>query len=284
MSDRPSLDSEIAAHYALGLEQGRLFDGGEGLEFVRSCDLLSRYLPPAPAEVLDVGGGPGAYANWLARRGYRVHLIDPAHLHVEQARAAAVAQPDHPFTAAVGDARRLEEGDRTFDAVLLFGPLYHLTERADRLSALREARRVRRPGGTVLAVGISRFASLLDGLRRGFLTDPQGRAMVEHDLRDGQHRNPDGRPGWFTTAFFHHPDDLAAEVVEAGFALDGVLGIEGPGGLLASLWDDPARRPLVVEAARLVEREPSLLGLSFHLMAVGRVATTSDRASRSPRR
>jgi SAM-dependent methyltransferase len=271
MSDRPTLDAEIAAHYSLGLEQERLFDGGERLEFVRTCDLLNCNLPPAPAAVLDVGGGPGAYARWLARRGYRVHLIDPVPLHVEQAQAATAAQPDHPFTAAVGDARRLDEADRSFDAVLLLGPLYHLTERTDRLRALSEARRVLRSGGAVLAVGISRFASLLDGLRLGFLADPEGRAMIERDLHDGQHRNLDvaGRPWWFTTAFFHHPDELAAEVVEAGFALDGVLGIEGPGGLLASLWDDPAQRPLVVEAARLVEREPTLLGLSLHLMAVG---------------
>jgi ubiquinone/menaquinone biosynthesis C-methylase UbiE len=272
MSDHPSLDPEIAAYYDVSQEQDRLSNRNDWLEFMRSCDLLSRSLPPAPAAVLDVGGGPGAYASWLARRGYRVHLIDPVPLHVDQARATAAARPDHPFTAAVGDARELVESDGSFDAVLLFGPLYHLTERADRLQALREARRVLRLGGVALAVGISRFASLLDGLRQGFLADPVGKAMVEQDLRDGQHRNPDGRLGWFTTAYFHHPDELAAEVVEAGFALDGVLGIEGPGGLLASLWDDPVQRPMVIEAARLVEREPSLLGLSFHLMAIGRVA------------
>jgi SAM-dependent methyltransferase len=51
------------------------------------------------------------------------------------------------------------------DVVLLFGPLYHLTQRVDRLTALQEARRVLRSGGLLLAAGISRFASALDGLR-----------------------------------------------------------------------------------------------------------------------
>lgn len=277
MTERPRLDPEVETYYARGLERERLSQGGDRLEFVRTCDLLSRYLPrpggTRPAAVLDVGGGAGVYAGWLARVGYRVHLLDPMPLHVEQARETAAGQPDHPFTAALGDARRLEEGDASFDAVLLFGPLYHLTERAERLQALREARRVARPGGVVLAVGISRFASLLDGLRQGFLADPAGMAIVERDLRDGQHRNPDvgGRPGWFTTAFFHHPDELAAEVSEAGLELEALLGIEGPGWLLPDLWDDPAQRPIVVEAARAVEREPSLLGANAHLMAVGRV-------------
>jgi SAM-dependent methyltransferase len=277
MTDRPTLDRAIETYYALGQERERLSESNDWLEFARTCDLLDRFLPPAPSAVLDVGGGPGAYASWLVQRGYRVRLIDPIPLHVEQALAVATAQPDHPFTATVGDARRLDETDGAFDVALLFGPLYHLTERADRLQALREARRVVRAGGLVLAVGISRFASLLDGLRQGFLADPKGLAMVQRDLRDGQHRNPDCRSGWFTTAYFHHPDELAAEVEEAGLELEGVLGIEGPGGLLSSLGHDPAGRQLVVDAARLVEHEPSLLGLNFHLMAIGRVGATRKK-------
>ena len=268
------IDPDIRSHYDLGLERERLSRDGESLEFVRTQELLVRYLPPPPAAILDVGGGPGAYAVWLARDGYRVHLLDPVPLHLEQANAAAAAQPDHPFTAALGDARRLVEPEASFDAVLLLGPLYHLTERADRVAALAEARRVLRPGGVVLAVGISRFASLLDGLRSGFLGDPTADAIVERDLRDGQHRNPDPvrYPNWFTTAFFHHPTELAEEVEAAGFALDALLGIEGPGWLIDAAWADPERRPSVLAAARAVEREPSLLGLSAHLLAVARKA------------
>ncbi len=263
---------EMRAYYDRGEEQQRLVGNGEALELVRTRELLLRYLPPAPATVLDVGGAAGVYAVWLAQLGYRVHLVDPMPLHVEQARAAAAAQPDAPFTAAVGDARRLAETDGSVDAVLLLGPLYHLTEREDRLVALREAGRVVRSGGPVLAAGISRFASLLDGLRFARLGDPAFARIVEQDLRDGQHRNPDGIPGWFTTAFFHHPDELAAEFQEAGLTLEAMLGIEGPGWLLDGAWLDPTRRESVLFAARMVEREPSLLGLSAHLFAVGRRA------------
>jgi len=174
-----------------------------------------------------------------------------------------------PFTAALGDARRLDKADASADAVLLLGPLYHLTERADRLAALTEARRVVRPGGPVLAVGISRFASLLDGLRLGILGDPAADRIVAQDLREGQHRNPERRPGWFTTAYFHHPDELAEEMTAAALALDGMFGIEGPGALADGAWIDPGRRPAVLEAARLVEREPSLLGVSSHVLALG---------------
>src|SRR5439155_3194415 len=101
-----------------------------------------------------------------------VHLVDIAPLHVELASKASQRQPDFPLVSAtVGDALALAWEDRSIDAVLLFGPLYHLTNREDRLKALRESYRVLKPGGRLLAAGISRFASTLDGLRRGYLKD-----------------------------------------------------------------------------------------------------------------
>lgn len=77
----------------------------------------------------------------------------------------------------VGDARNLEHADETADAVLLFGPLYHLTERADRMRALAEARRVLRPGGVLFAYAISRYASTIYGLRQGFMWDQAGSCL-----------------------------------------------------------------------------------------------------------
>jgi ubiquinone/menaquinone biosynthesis C-methylase UbiE len=264
------IDPEIESHYGTGYERSRLFPGGDpSLEYVRSLELLDRLLPGPPARLLDVGGGPGTYAAPLARRGYRVHLVDPVPLHVEQARQAAGAGPAAAYTAALGDARALAEPDRSQDAVLLFGPLYHLTESADRRQALAEASRVLRPGGRVLAVAVSRFASLLDGLYRGWLGDPVFRPIVDQDLADGQHRNPDpvGRPEFFTTAYFHTPDGLAAEIERAGFCGVTVYGVEGPGWPLRRDWADPQRHEDILFAARSVETQSSLTGFSPHLIA-----------------
>src|SRR5215470_11224830 len=111
------IDPAIESHYGTGYERSRLFPSGvPSLEFIRSMELLGRLLPAPPARVLDVGGGPGTYAAPLARRGYRVHVVDPVPLHVEQARQAADADPPGRFTAALGDARELAESSASQDA------------------------------------------------------------------------------------------------------------------------------------------------------------------------
>jgi SAM-dependent methyltransferase len=275
IDERRELDEKMLAYYEKGLERGRLPGAAAGrLEYLRTRELLSRHLPPAPAAVLDVGGGTGAYALPLAREGYSVYLIDPVPLHVRQAAASSENQPGTPLAGAeVGDACSLSQASETVDAVLLLGPLYHLTSREDRLRAFREAWRVVRPGGVVLAAAISRFASTIDGLFNGFLAEEEFEAIVERDLGEGQHRNPGERPGWFTTAYFHRPAELREEAEEAEFVVEGLFGIEGPAWPMPDLdaWiEDPARRAKLLDAVRRVESEPELLGASAHLLLVGR--------------
>jgi 2-polyprenyl-3-methyl-5-hydroxy-6-metoxy-1,4-benzoquinol methylase len=81
---------EIAQHYASGYEEYRLNTLSGKLESERTRDFLKRFLPSVPAIILDVGGGPGAHACWLAKQGYEVHLIDITPLHVELASQASL--------------------------------------------------------------------------------------------------------------------------------------------------------------------------------------------------
>jgi SAM-dependent methyltransferase len=264
-------DRVIADYYDRAPEEARLGQGPFQLEEARPRELILRYAPPPPRTVVDVGGAAGAYALWLAEAGYDVHLLDPVPRLVAEAQARSAAAKRPLVSCRVGDARALEAPDATVDVVLLLGPLYHLTEPGDRARSLREAARVLRPGGRLFAAAISRWASALDGLARDLLQDPRFALIVEQDLRDGQHRNPTERLDYFTTAYFHRPEELAAEVRAAGLALDGVYGVEGPGWILPDVAErmaDARRRASLLRVARMVETEPSVLGSSAHLLAV----------------
>ncbi|MDR3773730.1 MAG: methyltransferase domain-containing protein [Terracidiphilus sp.] len=269
----PEFDPAIAGYYSHTPEDDRLAQGPSLLEALRTRELIERHAPAPPATVLDIGGGAGAYALWLAERGYSVHLIDPIPRHVAEAqrRSNLAAQP--LASCAVGDARNLPFADAIADLVLLLGPLYHLVSAQDRAGALDQAVRVVKPGGLLCAAAISCFASSLDGLARDLFRDPQFAAMAERDLRDGQHRNPSSRPDYFTTAYFHRPEDLRAEVLDAGLELTGLFGIEGPGWILPDIAErlaDDRRRHDLLRVARMLEAEPSMLASSAHLLVVAR--------------
>lgn len=265
------LDPSVRDYYERGDEADRLTGGAPAgpLELERTKELLLRHLPERPSRILDVGGGPGVYAKWLSEMGHEVHLVDPFELHVEQALAAAPT-----ITAEIGDARRLAEADASADVVLLLGPLYHLTDGSDRLQALREARRVLRPGGWLFAVAISRFAALLDlVVKYDRFHEPDVRRVVSDAVADGTFRGADADLG-FTTAYCHLPRELAAEVEEAGFLGRQLYGVEGiaylpPG--IRDQWQDRARREALMDAARLTESDPEIVAASSHLLAVARV-------------
>jgi len=261
------LSPEIIEYYERGGERLRLTAGTGRLEFLRTWDVLTRVLPPAPARIVDVGGATGAYAGPLAEAGYAVRVVDPVPDHV----AAAGALPG--VTAALGDARRLPEPDASADAVLMFGPLYHLPERADRIAAWREAARVVRPGGPVAGAVISRFASLFDGVVRAYFAEPEFVSIVERALVDGVHRNVGGQSRWFTSAYFHRPEEPAAEAAGAGLVGARTVAVEGPvwmtGTRLTEFLADERLTGVMLDMLRAVEGEPSLLGASSHLLTIG---------------
>lgn len=287
-ADPGQMGPEIQAYYCRGREAARCQGGSGQLEFARIQELTRRFLPEPPAVVLDVGGGPATHAKWLAADGHEVHLIDPVEDLLEVARESSAAQPASPITSiTLGEARALPYADGSADAVLLFGPLYHLTQRTARVEALREACRVLRSGGVVVAIGISRFSSALDGLLRRFIDDDAFIDMMTRDLAEGQHRRLAERATYFTTAYLHLPEELEAEANDAGLQAEETLAIQGPAWLLPDFeerWADEAHRARMMDILQRLEAEPSLLGASGHLASGTQTMTGRDRDHISDRR
>lgn len=265
------LVDEAERHYQTIDEARRLDRMGSQIELVRTRELLVRVLGSQPLSILDVGGGAGVHSFWLADQGHQVTLVDAVERHVEQAKDENSRRKAGLLNVRVGDARSLVDRDDAFDAVLLFGPLYHLTSHADRKVALQEALRVLRPGGVLLAVAISRFASTLNFLLSGELNDDVFTEIARCDRRTGEHRNPTDDPSFFTTSYWHGPQEFRSEIQSCGFEVTRLLAVEGPARLMRayeSNWTDPSCREKLLEAVRDLEEEPSLLGMSVHILAV----------------
>ena len=279
MSDLLYMPDEFLDHYGRLMDENTRFEEFP-MESIRTLEMLDRYLPPAPACILDVGGGPGFYARRLTKTGYEVHLVDPVPRHIQLARLDTEDGPA-PASATLGDARCLKQHpDASVDAVLLLGPLYHLTEKGDRMAALAEALRTLKIGGVIFAAGLSRFSSILDGLDESFVDDPAFLEIVYRDLAEGQHRNPTDNPYYFTTAFLHRPNELRDEMIEAGFVDAQVLAVEGVSWAARDLRErlaDPKKRKVVLDLIRRTETEPSILGASPHLLGVGHKSESSQR-------
>ncbi|WP_205328459.1 class I SAM-dependent methyltransferase [Glycomyces sp. YM15] len=263
------LETEIEAYYERGGERERLTRNPRGrLEFARTQDLLRRKLPGENLDVLDVGGATGVHAKWLAEDGHRVHLIDPVASQVE------VAARLPGVTAVVGDARELPWDDASFDAVLLMGPLYHLTDREHRVQAIAEARRCTRPDGIVAAATINRTAGwndwltfLSNGIDRGISAEDSLRILREGDLRHFEQE-------MFTTAYLAHPGEVAEEFADAGLSGAAQYAVQGfPGFMpeLERLIDDEEAREHLMDGLRIIEAEPSLLGASNHLLTIATI-------------
>ena len=268
MSDELPTPRDVVHFYSSDIEAERLEHGIGAVEFERTKELIARFIHPGSA-IADVGGGAGHYAEWLVEEGHRVELVDPVPRHLELARERA-GEPLR-FGAHVADARALPFEDEAFDAVLLLGPLYHLGERHDRAQAVREAARVCRAGGVVLAAAISRPAFLLDCVRLGSILDDRVFANVRDELRTGRRVPEDRRTAPFPDAYFHLPHELASELAADGLIVQGIYGIEGPGALfhnLDELWRDSHARERILDVARLAERDPQLIVVSSHLLGV----------------
>jgi ubiquinone/menaquinone biosynthesis C-methylase UbiE len=266
------IDPELETFYNTAAEEKRLTYGLGPLELERNQELIGRYLPAKGGVVLDIGGGPGVYSEWLANLGYEVTLIDPVLKLVQQAQRRS-AKLKRPFKAIAGEARKLEFAADSADLVILHGPLYHLQERSARIQALSEAYRVLKKGGMVLGFAINHAVSVLTGLLNGMIHDDKFYSMCLEELQSGKHDPPATWPGVLPKAFFHRPDELRDELNEAGFAAEGVFAVEGMiwlDGQYFTSRSEPAKKESMMRLLRQTEQIRELLSFSPHLMIAGR--------------
>ena len=250
------------------------------LEWEGTVERLRRNLPPG-GRVLDVGGGAGRYAVWLAERGHEVVLVDPSDGQREVAREKVEAHDvADRVTVREGDVRDLAFADGAFDATLcLGGPLSHVLAAAERETAVRELRRVTTLGGPVFVSVMGRLHLLVllllspdrDVERFGLLADLAESGDYDADLLG--ERDSD-----FVETHFFRAGELEVLLTEGGLVVEELLGLEGlasvyGSGRLEGLPDDVSERQRkhVRDLVETLRGDRTVADLSAHILAVCRV-------------
>lgn len=257
-------------------EWARLDNPRDGaIEWTLTTRRIERHLARS-SRVLDIGGGPGRYAIWLAEHGHRVVLADLSPVLLEIAsRQIAEAGAQSGIEAVVeADACDLSRwATASFDAALCLGPFYHLPEAARRGQAAAELARVVRPGGTVFVAFMPRLTLLARTIaiadERRHLLDA---GWLEALLERGEFINDiDGR---FDGGYGARPEEIPPLMESAGFDTISLSSAESISrGLIEGLSEVAADggelHAKVLQLLDEIAEEPSVLGLANHLLYVG---------------
>ena len=236
-------------------------------EFAITVAKMDCYIQPGDT-ILDIGGGPGRYSLYYAKKGCQVTLFDLSeenvHFGLQQAEQLQV-----PLKGIAGDARFADTlVQEQYDHVFLMGPLYHLSDPADRRQAIQAALHCLKPGGKLYVS----FIMLLSGIHYALTYMPECILdPVETNYLQSVRENKTFFGHTFTFAYFtpqHEIEPLMAEFPLKKlhrFAQEGILTAREP-----QLLQQPAE---VVEAwirlaVELCERE-DLLALAEHHMYIG---------------
>ena len=231
--------------------------------------MMDRYIRPGDT-ILDIGGGPGHYSIHYARKGHAVTLLDLSGGNVRFAKQKA-RQYGVRITAMQGDALDLSRfPDDSFDTVFLMGPLYHLMNEENRVQALREAKRVLKPGGILFSSFILMFGGVIYGLRElpELIHSPEEQEYFEIAAKDESASFEAFTFAYLTTV--RDAENLLASI--PGLETETVFGQES---ILAPYTNVLSRKPKKVREAwyeyalRYCEKRDYLTH-SEHLMIVSR--------------
>ena len=198
------------------------------IEFGVTRCALEEFLPPAPAEILDIGSGPGRYAIPLVSAGYSVSLLDLSEECLKRAEREATLSGVSFGAVELGDATDLRAfDDASFDAALLLGPLYHLRSEEQRAQAVSEAQRVLRPEGVLFAAFLSRYSVVRYAAknRPGQFTDDPN--LIESILDQGHADSERADATFLNGCYFVDPAEVQPFMERCGVETLAVLGCEG---------------------------------------------------------
>ena len=258
------MSTELEKYYNKFCEEKRLTRRHGYVEYVTSMKYIHEYLPQGKKEtvkILDVGAGTGRYSVQLAGEGYDVTAVELVkyNLGILKSKKSSVK-------AYQGNALNLSrfEADQ-FDMVLVFGPMYHLYTKEDKVKALKEAKRVVKPGGIILvAYSMNEYSILTYGFKEGHMKESIRNQKVddsfhvrskEEDLYD-----------------YVRIEDIDAIDQAAGVKREKLIAADGPANYMRTVLNamDEETYQLFIQYHLSTCERKDLLGASAHTLDIVR--------------
>ena len=258
------MSTELEKYYNKFCEEKRLTRRHGYVEYVTSMKYIHEYLPQGKKEtvkILDVGAGTGRYSVQLAGEGYDVTAVELVkyNLGILKSKKSSVK-------AYQGNALNLSrfEADQ-FDMVLVFGPMYHLYTKEDKVKALKEAKRVVKPGGIILvAYYMNEYSILTYGFKEGHMKESIRNQKVddsfhvrskEEDLYD-----------------YVRIEDIDAIDQAAGVKREKLIAADGPANYMRTVLNamDEETYQLFIQYHLSTCERKDLLGASAHTLDIVR--------------
>lgn len=263
----------VIDYYSVFDEWGRLDRGP--LEFIINWHYIRQYVTPA-CHVLDNGAGPGKYAMELARQGHTITLSDvtPRLVDIAKEKASELGLSERFTGFHVLNATHLEGiQDDTYDISLMMGPLYHLQTDDERNAAVRELYRVTKSEGLIFVTFQSRIRMTITSLQFPQYWKPNDSMQSIREFCESGIFNHNDK-GRFTGAYYYNIDEIKPFMERHGFETVDLIGSSSIGGLLKKeqkqYWEERGEYQQMLELLIKTAKDPSVLGISSHLLYIGR--------------
>ncbi|MGG5461625.1 class I SAM-dependent methyltransferase [Clostridium sp. B9] len=146
-------EERVSALYDIFNESNRLSSKATRVEFLTTVRNIEKFLKPG-MRILDLGAGTGEYSLYFASKGFEVTAVELVEKHVNEIKSKSTE--DMKLTVIQGNALNLSNiEDESYDVVLCFGPLYHLSNMEDRIKCVNEVKRVCKKYGEMFFAFIS---------------------------------------------------------------------------------------------------------------------------------
>jgi len=253
-------------------EWNRLFsDNYHQIEYLVTWHYLNKYLPKK-GKILDAGGGPGRYTIELAKKNYKMSLCDTSQKLLDIAKQKIQENKISKNVEKITNtniSNLFDYSNNYFDAVICLGaPLSHLTKIPDRIKAIREIKRITKPGGIIFLGVLSKYGAFP---RHVIKSSPELINNLTTYLKNGNRILKKNNEN-FTDAHYFSTSEIRQLAIENKFKILDIATLEGVASGLKEQINklDKTQFKNLIKFLITTSNESSTTDMSEHLLLVAK--------------